>query len=525
MLAAHPHWRDSRVNRRLLAAARGVPGVDVNDLYGSYPDYAIDVEAEQRPPGARRPAGAAAPDPVVLDAARCRSSGSTTCSATAGPTAPAARALQGKDFWLVATTGGPEASYHPQSYNRYFFDAFLPPYEQTAALCGMRFLPPLILHGARSASAAEVDAHVDTFAQRLGSYPDWPEIDELDDCVACPCRGRPAAVDDRKAVAEPLCRGDRRPCDAPTASSEAGLSMEHAPAWLTSSLIYLGAAVLVVPLSKALGLGSIIGYLVAGIAIGPWGLGLVSSVEDVLHFAEFGVVLMLFLVGLELEPKRLWSLRRPIFGWGAGAGARLRRGAVRRRLRPRAPTGAWRWWRRSGWRCRPPPSRCRCSASATCCSTPSGQAGFSILLFQDVAAIPILALLPLLAGRPPRPSHRPRLDRALEALKIVGVIAGIVLGGRLLLRPLLRWIARSDTPEIFTAAALLLVVAIAALMQLGRPVDGARRLPRRRAAGRKRIPARARDRHRALQGPAAGPVLHRGGHERSTSACCWRSPG
>ena len=93
--------------------------------------------------------------------------------------------------------------------------------------------------------------------------------------------------------------------------------MEHAPAWLTSSLIYLGAAVLVVPLSKFLGLGSIIGYLVAGIAIGPWGLGLVSSVEDVLHFAEFGVVLMLFLVGLELEPKRLWNLRRPIFGWGA----------------------------------------------------------------------------------------------------------------------------------------------------------------------------------------------------------------
>ena len=93
--------------------------------------------------------------------------------------------------------------------------------------------------------------------------------------------------------------------------------MEHAPAWLTSSLIYLSAAVLVVPLSKALGLGSIIGYLVAGIAIGPWGLGLVSSVEDVLHFAEFGVVLMLFLVGLELEPKRLWNLRRPIFGWGA----------------------------------------------------------------------------------------------------------------------------------------------------------------------------------------------------------------
>lgn len=91
----------------------------------------------------------------------------------------------------------------------------------------------------------------------------------------------------------------------------------HAPTWLINTFIYLSAAVVAVPLSKALGLGSIIGYLAAGMAIGPWGLGLVTNVEDILHFAEFGVVLMLFLVGLELEPKRLWSLRRPIFGWGS----------------------------------------------------------------------------------------------------------------------------------------------------------------------------------------------------------------
>jgi glutathione-regulated potassium-efflux system ancillary protein KefC len=92
--------------------------------------------------------------------------------------------------------------------------------------------------------------------------------------------------------------------------------MEHS-AWLTNSLIYLAAAVVVVPLSKALGLGSIIGYLAAGIAIGPWGLALVTDVRSILEFAEFGVVLMLFLVGLELEPDRLWSMRRPIFGWGS----------------------------------------------------------------------------------------------------------------------------------------------------------------------------------------------------------------
>ena len=92
--------------------------------------------------------------------------------------------------------------------------------------------------------------------------------------------------------------------------------MEHAPTWLTYGFLYLGAAVLAVPIAKALGLGAIIGYLTAGIAIGPWGLALVSNVQDILHFAEFGVVLMLFLVGLELQPSRLWSLRRPIFGLG-----------------------------------------------------------------------------------------------------------------------------------------------------------------------------------------------------------------
>ncbi|MFH0130633.1 glutathione-regulated potassium-efflux system protein KefC [Variovorax sp. VaC1] len=241
--------------------------------------------------------------------------------------------------------------------------------------------------------------------------------------------------------------------------------MEHAPAWLINSLIYLSAAVLVVPLSKALGLGSIIGYLVAGIAIGPWGLGLVSSVEDVLHFAEFGVVLMLFLVGLELEPKRLWNLRRPIFGWGA---AQVLSCAV--------VLFAIGWALGAEWRVALVASLGLALSSTAIAlqvfgernllKTPSGQAGFSILLFQDVAAIPILALLPLLAGATAAEQSISGLDRAFEALKIVGVIAGIILGGRLLLRPILRWIARSDTPEIFTAAALLLVVAIAALMQL-----------------------------------------------------------
>jgi glutathione-regulated potassium-efflux system ancillary protein KefC len=241
--------------------------------------------------------------------------------------------------------------------------------------------------------------------------------------------------------------------------------MEHSPAWLINSFIYLSAAVIAVPLSKAIGLGSIIGYLTAGIAIGPWGLGLVTNVEDILHFAEFGVVLMLFLVGLELEPKRLWSLRRPIFGWGSAQvlGCALLLAAVAMVLGVD--------WRTSlvaglGLALSSTAIALQVMGERNLMRTGSGQSAFSILLFQDVAAIPILALLPLLGAAYASNEPEAPVNAAQDAIKIVAVIASIVLGGRLLLRPLFRWIARSNTPEIFTAAALLLVVGIAALMQL-----------------------------------------------------------
>lgn len=193
LLAAHPRWRDSRVNRRLLAAAREVPGVDINDLYATYPDYTIDVEAEQE--------RLARADLLVMlhpiqwySMPPLQKLWLDDVLAYGWAYGQGGQALRGKDLWLVATTGGPEASYHPTSYNRYFFDAFLPPYEQTAALCGMRFLPPLVLHGARSAPEAEVAAHVKTFADRLASYPHWPEMDELGVCPTCevPNSDRPA---------------------------------------------------------------------------------------------------------------------------------------------------------------------------------------------------------------------------------------------------------------------------------------------------------------------------------------------
>ena len=241
--------------------------------------------------------------------------------------------------------------------------------------------------------------------------------------------------------------------------------MEHLPAWLSGGLIFLGAAVAAVPLSKALGMGSIIGYLAAGILIGPWGLGLVRNVDTILSVAEFGVVLMLFLVGLELEPQRLWRLRRPIFGWGSlqvAACALLLAGAalVAGVPWPTAVVAAL------GLALSSTAIALQMMGERNLLRTRSGEAGFAILLFQDVAAIPILAVLPLLGvAEATAPGHA-ALPAWLEALKIIGVIGGIVLGGRLLIRPALRWIARSDTPEIFTAASLLLVVAIAAVMEL-----------------------------------------------------------
>lgn len=235
--------------------------------------------------------------------------------------------------------------------------------------------------------------------------------------------------------------------------------MEHG-GWLTGTLVYLAAAVLAVPLAKKLGLGSIIGYLAAGIAIGPWGLRLVTDPQDMLHFAEFGVVLMLFLVGLELEPRRLWSLRKPIFGWGSvqlfGSAALLLALGVVAGVPWQIATVA-----ALGLAMSSTAIGLGVLAERNLMATSGGQGLLSVALLQDIAAIPILALVPLLAASTSQADG----NAWIGAAKAVGVIATIVLGGRLLLRPALRWIARSDTPEIFTAASLLLVVATAALMQ------------------------------------------------------------
>ncbi|HIV70039.1 MAG TPA: NAD(P)H-dependent oxidoreductase [Candidatus Aquabacterium excrementipullorum] len=193
VLAAHPDLRQSRVNHRLMqAAAHAGAHVQVRDLYALYPDHAIDTPAEQ--------AELAKADLIVWQhpihwysmppLMKLWLDDVLTLGWAYGH---GGNALRGKDLWLVASTGGPASAYHPQGYNRHFFDAFMPPYEQTAALCGLRFLPPLVMHGAHAVNDADLAAHADVYQQRLGSYPDWPEMAELGDCPECrvPSADRP----------------------------------------------------------------------------------------------------------------------------------------------------------------------------------------------------------------------------------------------------------------------------------------------------------------------------------------------
>jgi glutathione-regulated potassium-efflux system ancillary protein KefC len=234
--------------------------------------------------------------------------------------------------------------------------------------------------------------------------------------------------------------------------------MEHG--LLSNALVYLAAAVVAVPIAKRLGLGAVLGYLLAGIAIGPWGLGLISEVEVILHFSEFGVVLLLFVIGLELEPKKLLELRRPIFGWGSaqvlGVAAVLCAVAIGFGIEWKVALIA-----ALGLSLSSTAIALTTLEERNFMTTPTGQAGFAILLFQDIAAIPMIALVPVLGMA----VHEGSGQGWLGGLKVAGVLAALVVGGRYLITPILRIIARTELREIFTAFALLLVISIALLMQ------------------------------------------------------------
>ncbi len=229
--------------------------------------------------------------------------------------------------------------------------------------------------------------------------------------------------------------------------------------FLYQALIYLAAGVIAVPLFKKLGLGSVLGFLAAGMVIGPWGLKLVSKPEAVLHFAEFGVVLLLFLVGLELNPQRLWRMRRPIFGMGATQ--------VIATIAAVAAIG-WALGQRStiavvagmGFAMSSTAIALATLQERRLLATPGGQAGFSVLLFQDLAVIPIALLLALLA-----PGATAAGMDWMAATRAVVIIAALIAVGHFGLRPLLRVVANTGQREIFVGFALLLVLGIAALME------------------------------------------------------------
>ncbi len=195
VVTAHPQMEHSRATRALAEAAARLDAarVHVRDLYALYPDYYIDVAAEQALLREARllvwlhPVHWYGMTPLLklwLD----------EVFSFGWAYGPGGTALEGKDLWLAASTGGPESSYRPDGYNRYFIDAFLHPYEQTAALTRMRWLPPLVLHGAHRASDAAIAEHAALFAQRLAQWPDWPELDGLDSAAACdvPADARPS---------------------------------------------------------------------------------------------------------------------------------------------------------------------------------------------------------------------------------------------------------------------------------------------------------------------------------------------
>lgn len=226
---------------------------------------------------------------------------------------------------------------------------------------------------------------------------------------------------------------------------------------LQEAALFLAAAVLFVPLFKRARMGAVLGYLAAGLVIGPHGLGWAADAESVMHVSEFGVILLLFVIGLELQPSRLWHLRREVFGFGA---AQVLLTTMLLALVIHAFGLPW----VSAW-----VIAFALSMSSTALAlqllgerheltATHGRAAFAVLLFQDMSVIPFLALVPMLGEQAGTADWR-------MALAALAAIAAVIIIGRYLLRPLLRALARTEVPEVFTAAALLLVISVSLLMQ------------------------------------------------------------
>ncbi len=232
---------------------------------------------------------------------------------------------------------------------------------------------------------------------------------------------------------------------------------------LQAAVVFLLAAVIAVPLAKRLQLGAVLGYLFAGVVIGPQVLGWVGDPQSVSHISELGVVLLLFIIGLELSPKRLWVMRKAVFGVGLaqvlltavviGAVALLGFGQP---LNSAVVLGL-------GLALSSTAFGLQSLAERKELNAPHGRLAFAILLFQDIAAIPLIAMVPLLAGSGSDAGEGSTLD---HSLRVLGSIAVVVVGGRYLLRPVFRIVARTGLQEVSTATALLVVIGTAWLMEL-----------------------------------------------------------
>ncbi|HEX5128196.1 MAG TPA: monovalent cation:proton antiporter-2 (CPA2) family protein, partial [Usitatibacter sp.] len=231
--------------------------------------------------------------------------------------------------------------------------------------------------------------------------------------------------------------------------------MEHGNILLTHAMLYLGAAVFAAVAAHRLGLASVAGYLVAGVAIGPFGLKLVGQAQDVHAFAELGVVFLLFVIGLELEPRKLWSMRAQLLGLGlaqvAGCGLAISAAAFALGV---------------DWRLAVVAGAALSLSSTALALTPlsergalgsmGGQATFAVLLFQDIAAIPMLALLPLMSVT----GGKSDFSWSQLGIATLAIVATLTVG-HLLARPVFRHIARTRLREVFTAFALMLVLGVA----------------------------------------------------------------
>jgi monovalent cation:H+ antiporter-2, CPA2 family len=242
--------------------------------------------------------------------------------------------------------------------------------------------------------------------------------------------------------------------------------------FLLQALIYLAAAVVCVPIAKRLGMGSVLGYLLAGMLIGPFVMGFIGREgEDIMHFAEFGVVMMLFLIGLELEPSKFWKMRKSVAGMGSI-----------QMLLTSVLIFIMMYVLNLSWQVSLAVSMAFSMSSTAIAlqsfrekglsQTSSGQASFSVLLFQDIMIIPVLAILPLIAikdisaSRNINSSLIGNLPGWLQGLSFFGAVAAVYFAGRYLIVPLLRIVAGTGLRELFTASSLLLVVGVALLMQI-----------------------------------------------------------